>query len=279
MNTAVLHSGRLITASEYNPEKHGSRLYCIDKDCKTNVIFVSASENTVPFFKTTGKSEQSMHTNLCGFYKKLTFEESIRKVEEYQEEHLMNGLNETIIRISLNKIDPDYEPRSIEKEEKKRKDPNEVRLKQENTTPKSVSSLKSIVKLLTSYEPDVLAGILVNIRGNKIPLSDLVISHEKAHQLAWSGQADDNLSYFVYGNVQNIIRREKVYYINFESINNIQFSLVVFDKYFKYFTYTDKQLIGKKILAYGHRLKKNEYMGKNKTELVIKSNQYIEILK
>lgn len=53
-----------------------------------------------------------------------------------------------------------------------------------------------------------------------------------------------------------------MYYINFEPINGVK----------------DEQLIGRKVLAYGSRLKKNEYKGKNTSELVIKSNQYIEFL-
>lgn len=165
---------------------------------------------------------------------------------------------------------------------KKAKDPNEVKVKQESKTPSSIGTLKAIVKLLTSYEPDTLATILVSINGRKIPLSQIVISHDKAHELAWSDRADPNLSYFVYGVIQNVVRRESVYYINFEPINGVVygvvFSLVIFSKYFKHFTYKDEQLIGRKVLAYGSRLKKNEYKGKNTSELVIISNQYIEFL-
>ena len=170
---------------------------------------------------------------------------------------------------------PDFEKKTIEREEKekKAKDPNEVKIKQESSTPNSISTLKAIVKLLTSYEPDTLATILVSVKGRKIPLSQIVISHDKAHELAWSGLADDSLSYFVYGRINKVIRREKVYYINFEAINNVVFSLVVFDKYFKYFTYKDEQLVGKNVLAYGFRLKKNEFKGKNTSELVVKSNK------
>lgn len=35
-------------------------------------------------------------------------------------------------------------------------------------------------------------------------------SNNKAHQLAWSGQVDDSLSYFVYGRINKVFPREKV---------------------------------------------------------------------
>ncbi|MCS0824686.1 hypothetical protein NX029_11955 [Cytobacillus firmus] len=280
MNSALLHNGQIITAAEYNPDKSGQRIRCIDKSCHTDLIFVPGTDSSVPYFKTTGKNDHSKHNEKCGFYRVLTFEESIKKVEEYQSDLMEKGIKETLIRLNLKKLDPDYVARTVEKEEseKKAKDPNEVKVKQEAKTPNSIGTLKAIVKLLTSYEPDTLATILVSINGRKIPLSQIVISHDKAHELAWSDQADPNLSYFVYGVIQNVVRRESVYYINFEPVNGVVFSLVIFSKYFKHFTYKDDQLIGRKVLAYGYRLKKNEYKGKNMSELLIKSNSYLEFL-
>lgn len=180
----------------------------------------------------------------------------------------------------MNKIDPDYLGRQVEREEneKKAQDPNEVKVKQESATPNSIGSLKAIVKLLTSYEPDTLASILVSVKGKKIPISQLILSHDKAHELLWADRAIESLRYFVYGTVEKLIRREKVYYINFKPVNDVMFSLVIFDKYFKHFTYTDEQLVGKNILATG-LLKKNVYKDKNTTEMVIKSNKYLEFLK
>lgn len=208
MNSALLHNGQIITAAEYNPEKNGQRIRCIDKSCHTDLIFVPGTDSSVPYFKTTGKNDHSKHHEKCGFYRILTFEESIRKVEEYQSDLMEKGIKETLIRLNLKKLDPDYVARTVEKEdsEKKAKDPNEVKVKQENKTPNSIGTLKAIVKLLTSYEPDTLATILVSINGRKIPLSQIVISHDKAHELAWSDQADPTLSYFVYGVIQNVVR-------------------------------------------------------------------------
>lgn len=281
MNSAILHSGKIVTAAEYNPDIHGNRLYCIDKICSKPVIFVKGTESSVPYFKTTGKGNDSKHHEQCGFARPLTFEESIKKVEEFHEDMMNKGAKEVIIRLNMNKIDPDYEGKQIERDEqdKKKKDPNEIKVKQESATPNSIGSLKAIVKLLTNYEPDTLASILISVKGQKIPLSQLILSHDKAHELLWENRAIDNLRYFVYGIVENVIRREKVYYINFKPINDMRvFSLVIFDKYFKHFSYTDEQLVGKNILATGF-LKKNIYKDKNTTEMVIKSNKYIEFIK
>ncbi|MEI2358385.1 hypothetical protein [Mesobacillus zeae] len=278
MNSALLHNGNIVTAAEYNPDVHGSRIYCIDRNCKAPVIHVK-SENAAPHFKTTGKNDGQRHNKLCGFYKQLSFEESIQKVEEYQGEFLEKGIKETVIRLNMNRIDPDYESKQIEREENEKtaKDPSEVKVKQESTTPNSIGSLKAIVKLLTTYDPDILASILVSVKGKKIPLSQLVISHDKAHQLVWEDRSIDNLGYFVYGTIEQVLRREKVYFINFKPVGNVSFGLVVFDKYFKHFTYTDEQLLGRKLLAWGS-LKKNVYKDKNTTEMVIKSNKYIQFL-
>ncbi|KZE67959.1 hypothetical protein AWM68_17455 [Fictibacillus phosphorivorans] len=279
MNSALLHNQRVVTAAEYSQETHGHRLFCIDKSCKAPVIFVNGSETTIPHFKTTGKNDVSKHMDSCGFFKPLSFEESIKKVQEYQSDLLNQGMKENIVKLNLNKLDPDYEGKQIERDEieKKEKDPNEIKVKQESPTPNSISSLKSIVKLLTSYEPDILASILVSVKSKKVPLSQIVINQEKAHDLLWADEVVDSMSYFVYGTVENVIRREKVYYISFKPTNNVSFNLVVFDKYFKHFTYRDEQLIGKDIVAWGG-LKKNIYKDKNTTEMVIKSNKYLEYL-
>lgn len=171
MNSALLHSGKIVTAAEYNPDVHGNRIYCIDKICKNPVIFVSGTESSVPYFKTTGKTSDSKHHDKCGFARPLTFEESIKKVEEYQTDLMDKGIKEVVIKMNMNKIDPDYEGKQVDRVEKdkKPKDPNEVKIKQESATPNSISSLKAVVKLLTSYEPDTLASILVKCEGKKNP--------------------------------------------------------------------------------------------------------------
>lgn len=276
MNSAILHSGQVVSARDYSVDVHGNRLYCMDKSCKVPVIFVKGGENVSPHFKTTGKHD-SKHVENCGFYKPLNFIESIKKVEEYQNELLDKGIKETLIRINLNKLDPDYKPRVVERKEKDTndKDPNEIKIKQENETPSTIGSLSSIVKLMTSYEPDTLSTILVNIKGKKLPISSLILDQEKAHSFLWSDELLPDVNYFIYGEVDIILRREKVIYINFKPINNVLFSLVLFDKYFKYFNYKDDDLIGETILAWG-KLRKNMYNNKNTTEMNIKSDKYIE---
>ncbi|MEG6533727.1 hypothetical protein NSQ82_20550 [Caldifermentibacillus hisashii] len=279
MNTALLHDGRMITASEYNFKYHGTRLYCVDKNCHVPVIFVPGTESVTPYFKTTGKNN-SKHKPSCAFFKPLSFEESIVKVAEFQEDYLNHkGFKKNVIRLNLNKLDPDFESKTREIEKKKENpvNPNEIKTKQESTTPKSITSLKSIVKLINSYEPDVLATILIQVKGNKIPLSQVILSPDKAHELLWNNQIIDSFSYLVYGTVDHVNRRKKVYYINLKPVNNVLFSLVVFDKYFKHFTYTNEQLIGKSILAWGI-LRCNTYQNKNTSEMLIKSNQYLEFL-
>lgn len=280
VNSAILHNGKVVTAREYQPEFHGNRIYCIDKSCKAPVIFVQGNESMAPHFKTTGKND-SRHVETCGFYKPLSFLDSIRKVEEYQNELLEQGIRENVIRINLNKLDPDYESRVVNREDKgkKKEEPDQIKIKRESETPATIGSLSSIVKLMTSYEPDILSTILVNIKGQKIPISSIIVDQEKAHRLLWEEtESMVTNNYFVYGEVDAVIRREKVIYINLKPLNKILFSIVLFDKYFKYFSYTDDQLVGKQILVWGE-LNKNTYNDKNTTEMVIKSDKYIEVLK
>jgi hypothetical protein len=280
MNSAILHNGQVVTAKEYIADIHGSRLYCIDKSCKTPVIFITGNETIMPHFKTTGKND-SKHVTTCGFYKPLSFIDTVRKVEEYQDDLLDRGIRETVIRVNLNKLDPDYQPKTIDKEENedKKEEKNKIKVKSESETPATIGSLASVVKLITSYEPDILSSIIVNIKGNKMPISSIIIDQEEAHKLLWEKPEELHSShYFVFGEVDAVLRREKVIYINFKPLNKVLFSIVLFDKYFKHFDYTDENLIGKKVLAWG-MLNKNTYKDKNTTEIVIKSDKYIEILK
>lgn len=277
MRTALLHNGKLIHADDYQPDIHGNRIYCLDQKCKAPVIYVPKG-SSVAHFKTTGKGD-SQHSPSCGFYQPLNCIESIEKVAEYQQSILDANAREIVIRLSMTRIDPEYEPRKIDKEPDKKKDEEKVKTKNDNDNPSSIGSVKSVVKLMTSYEPDMLASILLNVGGGKkVPLSEVIISQERAHQLLWSGETIKNIGYFVYGKISSINRREKVIYINFKEKKGITFTLVVFDKYFKYFTYKDEELIDNDVLAYGH-LRKNQYNDKQETEMLIKSDKYIELIK
>lgn len=40
-----------------------------------------------------------------------------------------------------------------------------VKVKKENETPQSIASLKSVEKLLTDYELDILASIIISVKG------------------------------------------------------------------------------------------------------------------
>ncbi|NLP52086.1 hypothetical protein [Bacillus sp. RO1] len=279
MQSAVLTSGKIVTADEYNPDIHGNSLYCYDVSCKAPVIFVKGGDNVASHFKTTGKSDENKHHTQCGFYRPLSFFESVNKVQEYQDGMLEGGIKQNIVKINFNQLDPDYEPKQINREEKEKKtvDPTDIKIKKESKTTKSINSLKSIVTLLTSYDPGILSSIVVQVKDEKIPISKLILHSDTAYSLHWNEELLE-IPYFVFGKVVRVIRREKVYYILLESHNNSRFSLVIFDKYFKHFTLRDEQLVGKEIITYGH-LRKNDYnQDMKRSELCIKSDKFLQIL-
>jgi hypothetical protein len=278
LKTALLHNDQVIHADAYDSQKHGTRLYCIDKTCRAPLIFVPKSKKAAAHFKTTGRHD-SQHTPTCGFFQPLECKDAIRKVKEYQGFFLEGeNIHETVIRLDMKRIDPDYEPRQVERSGENKEKKEKIKVKEERENPESVGSVKSVVKLLTSYEPDLLATVLFNVGGGrKVPLSSIVINQEDAHHILMANEVIRNVGYFVYGTVKNLIRREKVWYVNYEPVNNITFTLVIFDRYFEYFTYTDEELVGKDVLTYGF-LRKNEYQGEIRTEMLIKSDKYLEII-
>lgn len=278
MKTALLHNDNIITAPEYDPSKHGSRIYCIDKACKAPVIFIPQTKTASPHFKTTGK-EGSQHKRDCGFFQPLDCSQAIRKVKEYQEELLEKGLRETIIRLDMKKIDPDYEPKKVDRDSEKKKDEDEeVKTKNDQKKVSSISSVKSVLKLITSYEPDILASVMFNIGGGRrVPLSSLVVDQVEAHKLLWSDNLLHNVGYFVHGTIEKVTRLDKVWFINFFEEDDTSFTLVVFDKYFSSFTLKDSDLLNQEVLVYG-MLRKNDYNNSQKTEMLIKSNKYIEMV-
>lgn len=273
MNSAQTKDGRIIKAYEYQSEKHGD-IYCIDKICKVPLIYISAAANTSAHFKTTGKGDSIHHGN-CIFARTLGFEESIVKVHELQKDFIEKKVDPIIIRVNLNRIDPDYEARPVEREQKPF-DPSKIIVKQDSSNAtKSISSLKSIVKLMELNQPDLLASVFLTIKGNRLPLTELIITPDKAFELLYQNKLLEKTPYFIYGTIKQFLKRDKVYFINFNSEN--KFSLVVFEKYFSHFTYTEGQLQDRLILAYGF-IKKNEYNGQS-AEMSIKANSYLEYLR
>lgn len=128
------------------------------------------------------------------------------------------------------------------------------------------------MKLLTEYEPDILSSIIVNVGGGrKVPISQLIDDQEQAHDMLWNDESYKDVGYFIHGKVAKIIKREKVMYVVLEE-TSVPFTIVIFQKHWKDFSYTEKQLVGKNILVYGH-LRKNEFMDKQLTEIIIKSDQ------
>lgn len=283
MHSALLSDKKVITAKAYEEAQHGVILTCMDKSCDVPVFYIKGTEEIIPHFKTSGKGD-SVHKESCGFAKKLSFQESVAKVSEYQASLREQGIREFIVKLNMNSIDPDFESKAVERDNNKDDEPKEKSelddksLKESPGTPQSISSLKSVKKLFTTVEPDLLASIIVSVKGGKrIPISELIRHYTIAHEALWDMKTLD-VPYFIHGKIQKVIRREKVWYINFSNTESCMFSLVLFDRHFKHFTKKDEELVGKEVLAFGY-LKKNEFIKERKgTEMIIKSDKYIEYL-
>lgn len=280
MQSAILSNGTIIGAESYDEEIHGVRITCLDKSCRVPVFFIKPSESQIAHFKTSGKGN-SIHEASCGFAKKLTFEEAVSKVSEYQTDLKVHGIKEQVIRLNLNSIDPDYIPKGKnidpDEDEDKIKKNTGVEVKEKKPTPQSIGSLQTVKKLFTTVEPDLLASIIVSVKGLRIPISELIRPHAEAHKALWNDETLE-VPYFIHGQIEKVTRLDKVWYINFTTVDDTFFSLILFERYFKHFTLKDSELIGKNILAYG-MLKKNEYnKDKPSTEMIIKSEQYIQFL-
>lgn len=278
MHSALLSNNKIVTADDYDDKIHGVQINCIDKGCKVPVFFIKSTEHQVSHFKTSGKGN-SVHNAGCGFAKKLTFQESVAKVGEYQADLKGHGLKEQVIRLNLNDIDPDYVPvaRNTEPDEEKEPTKDKVDLKEKPLTPQSISSLSAVKKLFTSIEPDLLANIIISVKGMRLPISELIRTQQEAHRAFWNGETLE-VPYFIHGKIDKVIRLKKVCYISFTVVEDTSFSLILFQRYFKHFTLTDDKLVGKDILAYG-MLKSNEFnKDKPSTEMIIKSERYIEFL-
>jgi hypothetical protein len=213
----------------------------------------------------------------------LDIVESIEKVTEYQSEVLQSNIKKTLISLNMRRLDPDYETKKTDKDQNQsqqlRQDPDNIKIKDKNESPSSISSLKSVVQLMTSYEPDLLSTIYFNIgNGRKVPLSSMVLSQERAHKMLWTDGAMRDVGYFIYGRVEDIQRREKVINIRLEKVNEIPFTIVIFEKYCQHFKLSDEVLKAKDVLIYG-MLRKNDYQDRSTTEILIKSSKYIEFLR
>lgn len=275
MYLARLTNRNIISTAEYD---FTSDIFCIDPNCSAKVIFVEKSVDRAAHFRTTGKGE-SIHSEECGFFKELDFKEKLSLVSAYQEENIAQNVREHSIRLNLNKLDPDYVPREAPNGSSNPKEATEIdkdTIKEPSSTPQSISSLKTIKKLFNSVEPDLLASIILNVKGQKVPLSQIIREPHQAHELLWSDK-DLPIQYFIFGHVTKIINRDKVKFINLntEGIER-PFTLVIFDKYLKYFELNDADLLHKDILACGF-LKKNNYGDKEGTELIIKSSKFVEV--
>jgi len=280
MNAARLQDGTIIAAKDYCLSEHGAAIYCMDIACKVPVHYVQKSEKNA-FFKTSGKGE-SVHKELCAFATKMTFERSLFKVTQFQQE-LKSKIDPIIVRLNTDKLDPDYIPKTVTRnssgnqEQQKEGKTRESKGKADGQNPpQAVSNLKNLKKLFQTEEPDLLASIYANYNGYKLPITELISDQYLAAKKLWQGTAL-NVPYFIYGEITKIVRLEKVWYFNM-GIGSNPFTLVVFEKYFEHFTFTDEDLLNRPILVMG-RLKKNDFhKGKFATEMFIKSNTFIEFL-
>lgn len=277
LRTAYLNNGEVIDALEYIESIHGREVYCIDRSCKAPVIYVSGTETKSPYFKTSGK-HNSKHNHDCGFFRTLDFMESLQKIEDYQKELIGTGFKESIIRLNFNKMDPEYISKSTERaaEDKSRAE-ERVKVKPDSSTPQTVTSLKSVYKLFISNDLDILSSIIISVKGFKIPISELILGQKSLHHKLWNDELIPRMPYFVYGKIEFAVKREKVMYINFEKIDDTKITVVLFDKYFKYFSYEPESLIGKDVIVWGD-VRKNSFRDVHSTEVIIKSDKYIEFI-
>lgn len=276
MLAAKLADNTVVNATDFELMSAHTPLFCMD--CKAPVHFVKEG-NKIAFFKTSGKGA-SVHLEGCAFASPLTFTESVGKVMQLQKE-IISQVEPIVIRLSLNKLDPDYtaqdRSRSGEQEVTARtlKVPNDG-----PKQPKTLTTLKGLKKLFLSGEPDLLASVIVSINGFKIPIGELIVDQATAHGKVMSNMALD-VPYFVHGTITKIVRLPRVWYFNMNE-DEYYFTLVVFERYFKYFTYTDEELMERPILVMG-KLKQNKFNegkanAKNGTEIILKANDYLEFL-
>ncbi|MGG4499015.1 hypothetical protein [Brevibacillus reuszeri] len=268
-----------VMAIDYDQTEHGM-VQCIDADCRVSVIHNRGNQDITPHFKTTGHAD-SQHKPECGFFQKLDPLEALEKTIEYQTimeaTHLYE--DEYVIDLNLRRLDPDRTYLSDDETEKKettKKDkPEEEEIDPESKRITRCSSPKAIVKLLTKLTPDELTTISFSVkRGGKkikVPLPEMILTPDVAHR--YVTENNDTGEYFVLGKVKHVNRREKVIYINLYPVNGIDFTLMVFQAHFPYFTYNKEQLVDKHCVIYG-RLRKNQQK-ENVCEMVIKSNDYI----
>lgn len=277
--TALLPSGSIVHSEEYDDKVHGLELYCIDPACKAPVIHVGRSERSKAYFKTVGRDEDSKHKRDCGFYEPLDVIQAIEKTPEYQKKVLESvWVPKKIIRLNMNRLDPEYQAKERDPKEETEKDNEKLGIREQRDQPDVISSMKSIIKLLTTNEPDVLSTIYFGVNGRRLPMSNVVMGPRKAHDLLWSDQSL-RINYFVYGKILNITTLEKVTYLDLESDSDHPLTLVVFKEYYRNFTKNKfEDLLNRDILVYG-QLRKNDYNDKRKCEIIIKTEKYIALFK
>lgn len=270
MRNAYLKNGEKLPAKDYNLRVHGSAVYC---KCGARVICVTPNnDDRESFYKTTG-SKDSKHDNNCSEIRRLRinmvekgvkFSAAIKAVQEEQQR-----------TISLNLSSATKQPGNINIDEVEYEKPNYVNRprKIENRLHGSIKSLSTIATLLTKNSAEELLTIVFKINGKKIPLSKLVIEQNAANEIAKAGLDEE---FIVYGIVDNVVKREKVMYINFDEQDGAKpFALVVFANNFDKFAINEK-IEGKTVLAYGKITP--QYGATEGTQMILNNKQHIHVL-
>lgn len=276
MLTAKLADNTVVNATDFQAMSPQTPIFCMD--CRAPVHFVKES-NKVAFFKTSGKGA-SVHLDGCAFAAPMTFTESVGKVMQLQKE-MISQVEPIVVRLSLNKLDPDYVAQDRSRSNEPEKTGRTLKVPNDGPKqPKTLTTLKGLKKLFLTGEPDLLASVIISINGFKIPISDLIVDQQTAHTKVMKNLALD-VPYFVHGTITKVVRLNKVWYFNMNE-DNYYFTLVVFERYFKHFTYKDEELIGRPLLVMG-KLKPNKFnegkaSAKEGTEIILKSDEYIDFL-
>ncbi|NPV72892.1 MAG: hypothetical protein HPY89_03690 [Pelotomaculum sp.] len=277
MQNALLPTGKIINAQEYDPLIHGKLMFCVS--CKVPVIYIGPDQNDrEPFFKTTGRGK-SIHKKDCRERRMLVVFDSVKTINRYTTDIGKVDLDdEYLINLDFSQDSKEHVPHGLVDEidgshPKKKFTYTNKYSKIRSTLPKRITSLSQIAKLLKN-KPEDLARIIFVQQGQLFSFADIVIDQDKATEIALKNKYAD-IDFIVYGIVRSVIKTEKVMFINLDTQDGLKpFNIFVFAGDFKRFTLTKEQLEEKPILIRG-KIKFNERY--KKAEMRASSNEQIYI--
>lgn len=276
MQNARLPDGSIINPKEYIPGIHDGNLRC--PYCGAKVIFVSTNTTREPFFKTTGKSTESKHLDNCPQKRNVEVFNSIKQIRNYHPDPTRPSTGQHVLHLELGDLYHERKANTSIPEigwdhPKKQLDYANQYPDKKHELPDRARTLKALARYIKNSEA-VLASTIVKFNGAFYPISEIVIDQNMAHDIALTG---NELERFIYGTVFSVVRLEKVMYINFDQQDGaLPFTIVVFQKSFKKFTYTKEKLEGKNVLVRGI-IRFNSRT--NQTETTVWSNSQLEWVK